>query len=385
MVDDVTRRVGRANPTTEGIEATGERAAPRSVGIWLLVVAALVFAMVVLGGVTRLTQSGLSIVDWDPIMGAFPPITQEQWGEVFAEYREFPEYSEVNDGMTLREFEEIFWIEWAHRFVGRLIGLALIIPTLWFGIRRAVGRRLFVRLLAIFGLVALEGVLGWFMVASGLVDVPRVSPVRLSAHLVLATIIFGTILWTALDVLLPRAGPPGSKQRRPRSGWALLGFILLVMVSGGFVAGTKSGFAYNTFPLMGGRVVPEGLLRYDPLWDNFLENSATVQFQHRILAISLFVTVLAFAVLLLRRSPERRVAIAVWGLIGAALLQVTLGVSTLLLEVPTALAAAHQACALALFGIALFIVHESGEAEPPPNPAPPHGDDVDEDSELVAV
>ncbi|MCC7077596.1 MAG: COX15/CtaA family protein [Acidimicrobiia bacterium] len=316
--------------------------------------------MIVLGGVTRLTQSGLSIVDWDPVMGTLPPLTQDAWEEAFGEYKAFPEYEAENSDMTLGEFKGIFWVEWAHRLVGRVIGLALILPTIWFALRRRIDRPLFVRLLVIFGLVALEGVLGWVMVASGLVDMPRVSPVRLSAHLVLATVIFGAVLWTALDVLdrSPPDTPAPAAGRK--AGWALLGFVLLTMVSGGFVAGTRAGFAYNTFPLMGGRLVPEGLLEETPVWANFLDNMATVQFQHRVLALLLFGCVVAYGAYLLSHSARGRLRAAAWALIGLAVLQVGLGISTLLLAVPVALGTAHQAVAVALFGLTLFTVHESG-------------------------
>lgn len=353
-------RVTAPSPQPAAEPASGTVKTPRSVGIWLLMLAGLVYLMIVLGGVTRLTQSGLSIVDWDPIMGAIPPLTQEQWDEAFEEYKAFPEYAEVNSEMTLGEFKAIFYVEWAHRLVGRLIGLALIVPTIWFALRRRIGKPLLLRLLVILGLVGLEGALGWVMVASGLRDVPRVSPVRLGAHLILATTIFGSVLWTAMDVFAPRSG--ASSPRRTRTGWVLLGFVLLTMVSGAFVAGTRAGFAYNTFPLMGGRLIPPGVFERSPFWDNFLENIATVQFQHRVLALFLFVALVSFGTWTFRHATEPGTRRAATALVVLAALQVTLGISTLVLAVPVALAAAHQACAVAIVGVTLFVLH--GHAEP---------------------
>lgn len=328
----------------------------RPVALWLLVCCALIFAMVVLGGTTRLTRSGLSIVEWEPIVGTIPPLTTEQWNDAFESYQRTPEYRHVNLGMQLADFKSIYWVEYAHRLLGRIIGLAFLVPLIYFLVRRHIDRRVLPKLIALFVLGGLQGALGWFMVASGLIDEPRVSPYRLTAHLGLAVIIYGYMLWVALDLLyapdtaaVPRA--------LSRMGWTVTGLVFVMILAGGFVAGTRAGFAFNTFPLMNGRFVPEGIFAMQPLWANFFENVATVQFNHRLLAYLLCIGIPVYW------FAARRVELAVATRLGLhALLillaaQVALGIATLIYVVPTALGAAHQGGALLVFTAAVFLNH----------------------------
>ena len=329
--------------------------ASRPVALWLLLVAMLVFAMVVVGGVTRLTRSGLSIVEWAPIMGTVPPLDEAQWNAAFDKYQRTPEYQKVNTGMSLAEFKNIFYVEWAHRLLGRLIGIAFLLPLIYFVARRRIERALMPKLALIFILGALQGALGWFMVKSGLVDVPRVSPYRLTAHLGMAVAIYACLLWLALDLLYPRVQPAARALRRASGAMAAL--VFLTILAGSFVAGTKAGFGYNTWPLMGEHFVPEGIGALAPWWLNPFENIATVQFDHRLLAYSVLLAI-AFYWWWARRAaltPRARVALHLLPL--AALAQIALGIATLLYIVPVPLAAAHQAGALVVFTIALYLNH----------------------------
>lgn len=331
----------------------------RALALWLLACAALVFAMVVIGGVTRLTRSGLSIVEWDPILGAIPPLTEAQWQEVFEKYQRTPEYRMVNFGMSLAEFKGIFYIEWFHRLFGRLIALVFLGGLVYFWLRRRIPRALVPRLLGIFLLGALQGALGWYMVMSGLVDVPRVSPYRLTAHLGFAVAIYAAILWTAFSLLYPKAeaasGGVGPTLRR--FAWGVTGLVFLMILTGGFVAGTKAGFAFNTFPLMNGYFVPPGIFALTPWWANLFENIATVQFNHRLLAYVLVIVVAAFWWTAQRAGLPPRARRAAHALLVLLALQVALGISTLLYVVPLGLAAAHQAGALLVFTAALYLAH----------------------------
>lgn len=324
-----------------------------AIAIWLLICCALIFAMVVLGGVTRLTRSGLSIVEWQPIMGALPPLSDAQWEETFAKYRRTPEYLKVNFGMSLAEFKSIYWVEYAHRLLGRAIGLAFLLPFLYFLARRQIERRLIPKLAALFVLGGLQGALGWYMVASGLVDNPQVSPYRLTAHLGLAVLIYGYMFWIALG--LARAAPPApSGAGVRRYVWFFTVLVFVMILSGGFVAGTRAGFVYNTFPLMNGAWLPPGAFALDPWWRNLFENVATVQLDHRLLAYVLIATAVGLWWGLRRVTAARR---ATWLVLGTLTLQVLLGIATLLWVVPIPLAAAHQAGALLVFSAALYLAH----------------------------
>ena len=332
----------------------------RGVVAWLYVCCALVFAMVVVGGVTRLTHSGLSITEWQPIVGTLPPLTDAQWQEAFGKYRLTPEYRQVNAAMTLAEFKGIFWWEYVHRLLGRAIGLVFLIPFVCFVAARRVSPALAAKLGGIFALGALQGALGWYMVQSGLVDDPRVSPFRLTAHLGLAIAIFAALLWTALSLQAPQRAALGTPSQRTtrRLAFGLLALVFVMMLSGGFVAGIRAGFAYNTFPLMNGRVVPAEILMLEPAWTNFFWNMATVQFDHRLLAL----IVATVTIVLWRRlntTPGLPARAATGGqlLLGMLAIQIALGIATLLYVVPLPLAALHQAGALLTFAFALNVAH----------------------------
>jgi cytochrome c oxidase assembly protein subunit 15 len=329
----------------------------KHMAVWLLTCCALIFAMVVLGGVTRLTRSGLSIVEWDPIMGAIPPITQTQWEQTFDKYKQTPEYVKVNRGMSLGDFKGIFYVEWAHRLLGRLIGLVFLLPFLYFLIRRQIGRQLAPKLLTMFVLGGLQGVLGWYMVKSGLVDMPRVSAYRLTAHLALAVVIYAYILWVALDLMTPRVHSGKTLQPLRRFSAWVTGLVFVMILSGGFVAGTHAGFAFNTFPLMNGHFFPEGMYAMAPLWADLFENIATVQFNHRLLAYVLLLVIPAFWLAARKFALPRQAQTPLHLLLAWLAVQVTLGITTLIYVVPVPLAAAHQGGALVLFTLALYAHH----------------------------
>lgn len=323
---------------------------------WLFLCAGLVYLMIVVGGLTRLTESGLSIVEWAPIMGTLPPLSEAEWEKTFAQYKAFPEYQKVNRGMSLNEFKGIFWLEYLHRLLGRLIGVVFLAPWAWLVARRRLPVGLALRLAAIFALGGLQGVLGWWMVKSGLVDDPRVSPYRLAAHLGLAVLIYALLVWTALRLLAPRQLPATPPGRLAPAANGLLALVVLTIVSGAFVAGLDAGLTYNTFPLMDGRLVPDGYAMLAPWPRNLTENIAAVQFNHRLLGMTTLVAGVAFAVVLGRRTTDRPLAGLAKGLLALALLQPALGIATLLLVVPVWLASLHQVVALALFTVALVTV-----------------------------
>jgi cytochrome c oxidase assembly protein subunit 15 len=330
-----------------------------AVARWLLACCALVFAMVVLGGVTRLTHSGLSIVEWRPLVGASPPLTEQDWIGLFEKYQQTPEYQKVNAAMTLAGFKGIFWLEYLHRLLGRLIGIVFLLPFLYFLLRGVIDRTLAWKLAGIFLLGALQGAMGWYMVKSGLIDNPRVSQFRLTAHLTLAFLIYAAMLWTALGLLAPQqlAGYEARFARVRRMAWMLTALVSFMVISGGFVAGIRAGLAYNTFPLMNGHIVPPELFVMEPWYRNFFYNMATVQFNHRLIAwvLALFVPWLWYET---RAAglPRRQHAVCDLLLIAAAV-QIALGISTLLLAVPVGLGAAHQGGALAVFTLALMLNH----------------------------
>ena len=336
--------------------------AARAVAAWLLACAALVFAMVVVGGVTRLTHSGLSIVEWQPIVGTLPPLNDVQWQETFAKYQQTPEYKLVNQGMTLDAFKGIFWWEYVHRLLGRLIGLVFLLPLLWFAFTRRIDRPLALRLAGIFVLGGLQGAMGWYMVKSGLVDDPRVSQFRLTAHLSLAFLIFAAMLWTALGLLFPRRSIAASDDATPlrRLGWWITGIVAYMVVTGGFVAGIRAGKAYNTFPLMNGHVVPPEIFMLDPWWKNFFYNMATVQFDHRLGAWALACLVPWLWLRARRVALPARTRVSISILLAMLAVQVALGIATLLLVVPVPLGAAHQGGAVLLLGAALAANHALG-------------------------
>ncbi|MAF49300.1 MAG: COX15/CtaA family protein [Rhodospirillales bacterium] len=336
----------------------------RKLGVWLLVLVGMVFVMVVLGGLTRLTGSGLSMVDWRPVTGWLPPITDAEWRAVFGLYREIPQYREINEGMTLDGFKSIFWLEYVHRLWGRLIGLAFALPFLYFLYRRLISRKMAPWLISMFILGGLQGVLGWYMVKSGLALRTDVSQYRLTAHLVAAMLIYGYMLWVALSLL---RGPGGWRLDPANKGLAwftaiVAACIALTMTSGGFVAGLDAGLTYNTFPLMDGSLVPHGLFIGEPAWLNLFENITTVQFDHRLLAEVTVILVLALWIYARRRLSAgiARTAFDLMALL--AVLQLALGIVTLLLVVPVALAATHQAGAFILLALSIWAVHALGSS-----------------------
>jgi heme a synthase len=330
----------------------------RPAAVWLLVCCAMVFAMVVVGGITRLTHSGLSIVEWQPIVGTLPPLTAEQWGETFAKYQQTPEYRLVNHDMSLDSFKTIFWWEYFHRLLGRLVGVVFLLPLIYFVAARKVGRDLVPRLAVIFLLGGVQGALGWYMVKSGLVDDPRVSQYRLTAHLGLAFLIYGAMLWTALDLWWGRGAAPLKDTPVRQAAWGLSALIFLMVLSGGFVAGIRAGLAYNTFPLMNGAWMPPEILLLEPWYRNFFDNMATVQFDHRMIAWLLFFLLPLFCWSALRRDLAPRTRNLIWALLAMLGIQITLGISTLLFVVPIPLAAAHQCGALLLFTLSLAVSRE---------------------------
>lgn len=306
-------------------------------------------------------------------MGAIPPLTDQQWAAEFAKYQRTPEYLLVNNGMSVDGFKRIFYVEWAHRLLGRLIGIVFFVPLVYFATRRRLSRPLLRKLTAILILGGLQGALGWFMVKSGLVDVPRVSPYRLTAHLTLAVAIYGYIVWVALDLLSAKGNdmqvPAGFK----RLGWLVTALVFVMILAGGFVAGTKAGFVFNTFPLMNGEFVPPGLYALSPWWINWFENVATVQFNHRLLAYVLFAVVLYYWWSARRLTLNGETRIAVHALLFSLIGQIALGITTLLSVVPVTLGALHQAGALVVFTFAIYINHAL------------HGARVDEVNERLRI
>ncbi|MEE8247959.1 MAG: COX15/CtaA family protein [Alphaproteobacteria bacterium] len=332
-------------------------ASQRAVALWLLIVAALIFAMVVLGGVTRLTHSGLSMVEWRPLTGWLPPFGEAAWQAEFEHYKQYPEYQKINLGMSIAEFKGIFWFEYAHRVLGRLIGIAFALPFLYFLLRRRLEPGLTPKLVLMLVLGGLQGLLGWYMVMSGLVDRPDVSQYRLTAHLGLAVVVYGYILWTALGLLFAPEGAPAGLRR---AMFLVATLVFLVMLSGGLVAGLDAGFSYNTFPLMNGDWVAAEAFSEEPWLRDLFENPASVQFEHRVLAL---VAALAVAALWIAARPARlprRAGRAVHALLAALVAQVTLGVLTLVYVVPVALAAAHQAGAMVLISVAVVAAQAMG-------------------------
>jgi len=322
------------------------QAAVPMVRLWLYAMAFLVFCMVIVGGATRLTDSGLSITEWRPLLGVIPPMNEADWLAAFEKYKLIPEYQIQNRGMPLSEFKFIYWWEWAHRFLGRFIGLAFALPLIFFTFTRRIDRALWPRLFALFILGGAQGALGWYMVASGLVDRVDVSQYRLAAHLTLAALIFAAIIWVAMGIGRKR------KHASSSSDWfavLLVAFVLLQIAAGGFVAGLDAGQGYVTWPKMDGQWIPSGLWEMAPGWKNAFENAMTVQFNHRILA---YMLLLATAL----HAWQSRTLSAIL-LAFAMLAQACLGILTLLLHVPLAAALIHQAGAMIVLALALWNTH----------------------------
>jgi cytochrome c oxidase assembly protein subunit 15 len=346
---------------TAPIGATAARPAvvDRALGAWLVGLAAMVLVQVMLGAITRLTGSGLSIMEWRPIMGAIPPLNEAEWQRVFGLYQHIAEYKLVNAGMSLDEFKSIFWWEYLHRLWGRLIGVAFLAPFLWFWARGHLRGRWVGRLIALFALGGLQGLMGWVMVASGFEGRTDVSQYRLVLHLLLALAIYGALLWSALDAFYPlRAGAePKIHQVLRRHGWIMMAVITVEITLGGFVAGLHGGLVDNNFPMMGDHLIAPDLFIQSPWWINFFENPVTAQFMHRLTAGFVAIALISLVVRARRadfaQELKRRFYYLPFGLLGQAML----GIATLMLVVPLPLAVAHQAGAFILFTLGLYALH----------------------------
>lgn len=337
--------------------AAAAPAMPRAIGLWLIAVAALVFLMVVVGGITRLTESGLSIVRWEPISGILPPIGEAAWAAEFAAYRQSPQYQLVNSGMSLDDFRNIYFWEYVHRLLGRVIGLAFALPLAWFAWKRAIPRFYGWKLVALLALGALQGGIGWWMVASGLVDRPDVSHIRLAVHLLAALCIFAALLWVALDLLRLAGAGDARPARMPTAAIWVLSLLFLQLMFGAYVAGLDAGYAYSSWPKMGDRWFPSDAPMLEPFLRNFADNPIMVQFVHRWLAFAV-----AAAILVLARTAwlggHKQAAGA---LVGAVTLQILLGIFTLLSGVELWIAASHQAMAVLLLAATIVAAHRLGE------------------------
>lgn len=345
---DLTSQIAASAPQP-GASAPHRAPHPIAISNWLFSVAAMIFVMVVVGGITRLTESGLSIVEWKPITGAIPPLTEQAWQEAFEGYKKIPEYTELNRGMTLEAFKHIYFWEYLHRLLGRLIGIAFALPLLWFWVKGAIPQGYKGRLLGLLALGGMQGVVGWWMVSSGLSVRTDVSHLRLAVHLTLALIIMAALVWTALDIRVGRA-------KVTRLGAATLLALLIQLLLGAFVAGLNAGYAYDTWPLMGDSLFPEGVQWLKPLWTNFVDNPIVVQFVHRWWAF----VVLAAVIVIARRAKKmgnRRASIAIHSAVGT---QILLGIATLMTGVNLHVAVTHQAVGALLVITTTWCAHVVG-------------------------
>ena len=329
----------------------------RPIFLWLLIIYLLVCAMVTVGGITRLTRSGLSIVEWRPITGILPPLNQKEWEEEFQKYRKFPEYKKVNRRMNLAEFKNIFFWEYVHRLLGRVIGLLVLLPFLYFLIRKRLDKTLIRRVVILFVLGGLQGLMGWYMVKSGLVNMPRVSHYRLAAHLLIAFAILSYLIWMMTELATGRPVRLARVRSHPvfRHVGVLIVLLFVQIIYGAFTAGLRAGSMFNTFPLMGSGLVPPGIFGLQPFLANFTENPATVQFIHRVLAWILLFYTGAFTVYAYPRIHSQTGKIALFLLSGGVLLQFLVGVMTLLAAAPPGLGALHQTIAALLWSAVFFL------------------------------
>ena len=333
------------------------RARPNAIANWLFAVAALVFAMIVVGGITRLTESGLSITRWEPIRGTLPPIGEAAWRDAFDLYRQTPQYQKVNTGMTLSEFKNIYFWEYLHRLLGRVIGLAFALPLLWFAANRAIPKGYGWKLIALLLLGGTQGAIGWWMVASGLIDRPEVSHIRLAVHLLTAFTIFGSLIWEAMDLRRLSADDAAQPARMPTVAIWALSLLALQFLFGAYVAGLEAGYAYSSWPKMGDEWFPAGAPMLEPFRRNFADNPIVVQFVHRWLAF-LFA---AGAALLARAAWKRGLHAEAAALLLAVASQILLGIFTLLTGVDIRIAASHQGMAALVLAAVLVTAHRLGE------------------------
>jgi heme a synthase len=344
----------------EGAQGKPEAQVPgrRAVKTWLYILAALVVAMVAVGGATRLTGSGLSITEWRPVTGAIPPLSHESWVAEFQRYQASPQYRLLNEGMNLAEFQFIYWWEWSHRQLGRLIGFVFFVPLLWFWLRGVVRGRLALSLLGIGALGGLQAGIGWIMVASGLQPgMVAVAPIKLMLHLIVASLILGLLVWVAAGFGRTPERDPAAPAAARSTALIFLGLVVLQIALGALVAGSRAGLTYNTWPLMDGQFVPspDALLATTPWYESFVDNPALVQFDHRMVGYAVLAFALWQMVRLRRAAPGTSAARRATGLAGMAVAQMGLGIATLVLVVPLALALAHQLFAMAL--LAMAVVH----------------------------
>lgn len=327
----------------------------KNVALWLLTIVLMVFFMVIVGGATRLTESGLSIVTWKPITGIFPPLSNADWLAEFSSYKESPQYKIENLGMSLEAFKGIFWWEWGHRLLGRLIGFVFLIPMLWFWVKNQIPQGYKPRLILLFILGGAQGLLGWYMVKSGLIDEPAVSHYRLTAHLSLALVILAYALWLALDLLKPI--PAKTTKTLKILTHVTMTVLILQIIMGGLVAGLKAGFIFNTWPLMGDSFIPDHLLGYDPWYRSFIDSAVTTQFDHRIGA---YILVVMGGILFWKsRSHEVSKPVKTAAAIAAATIfgQAILGILALVNEVPVGLGTAHQGGGALTLVSLIYLMH----------------------------
>jgi cytochrome c oxidase assembly protein subunit 15 len=338
--------------------APAARKRPGAIADWLLFVAGLVLLIIVVGGITRLTESGLSITRWEPVSGTIPPLTTEQWETQFEAYKDSPQYQKINRGMSLSEFKDIFFWEYVHRLLGRLIGLAFALPLAWFAWKKAIPHGYGWKLAALLALGGLQGAIGWWMVASGLVDRPEVSHIRLAVHLLTALLIFGALLWAALDLRRLARNEDARPARMPTIGVWALSVLGLQFLFGAYVAGLEAGYAFDSWPKMGEEWFPSGAPMMQPFLVNLVDNPIVVQFIHRWLAF----LVAAFAVALAIRAWHRGFAVAAAALVAAVTIQILLGIATILTGVELWIGVAHQGMAALLLAAILLAAHRLGES-----------------------
>ncbi len=330
----------------------------KSIIIWLLAGCFLIYLMVVIGGITRLTHSGLSMVEWNMIVGSMPPMNESDWVVPFEKYKQSPEYQIINNQFSLEEFKSIYWWEFIHRMLGRTIGVVFLIPFFYFLIKKKFDKSLLNKMYVLLALGALQGVLGWFMVKSGLQKEPHVSHYRLAAHLISAFTVFGFTFWYALDLIYPKKIMENNRSKKlNRLSYFMFAVIVLQIMYGAFVAGLKAGLFYNTFPRMGNAMFPETLFSFEPFWKNFFENPAGVQFIHRYIAY-LVVIVVVFVWESTRKMEltflQRKTSNF---MVSVVFVQFLLGIITLLYSVPVVMGVLHQTGAFVLFASALLFMH----------------------------